>query len=380
MSAARRRAARTGVTFFDPYPHVTGGAQLTTLELARELTARGMRVGLLTTGPGELGTRMATEGADCDIVRMPPGLSVYGHRTTGSAALRAVAALPRAWVRLWLRLRRAPVPAVLHITDLRGVLLAGPPARALGIPVVWHLHSTEPQAALNRLGGRLADEVVAPSASALADLPPSVRRRGRSVPGGVPHELLDCPPARFAEPLVVTAARLSEEKGVDVLVEAAALLRPAVPDARVRVFGPAQTGWESYHSRVEDRITELDLGRTVELAGSVDRPWRHWAAASVYVQPSRRETLGLAALEAMAIGLPVVASAVGGLTEVVEDGVTGVLVPPEDPEALAAAVAGLLRDPGRARRMGAAGRARVAERFTISAMAERMLEIYRDLA
>ena len=387
MTGRRAVLAEAGVVFFDPYPHVMGGGQVAMLGLAGELQRRGVPVTVLTTGGGELVGRADSVGLPCQVVDMPGALSVYGHRTVGAAAGWAVAALPLAWLRLWWHLRhrhRHPHrhrrrPAILHVTDLRGVLLAGPPARALGIPVVWHLHSTEPQPALNRLGGMLAHRVVAPSRAALSVLPPSAARRGHAVPGGVPEAVSGAPAARFEEPLVVTAARLSAEKGVDVLVDAAAILRDLVPACRVRVFGAEQRGWEAYRSTLEERMRALRLADMFELAGFVERPAEHWTAASVYVQPSRKEGLPLAVLEAMAVGLPVVASAVGGLPEVVDHGTTGLLVPPEDPEALARALASLLTDPCTARRMGAAGRNRVAGRFTKTDMAQRMTAIYEEL-
>ncbi|HKI18887.1 MAG TPA: glycosyltransferase, partial [Isosphaeraceae bacterium] len=92
------------------------------------------------------------------------------------------------------------------------------------------------------------------------------------------------------------------------------------------------------------------------------------ARARMFVLPSRSEGIPLTVLEAMARGLPVVATRVGGLAEVVEDGVTGLLVPPADPAALAAAIVGIWDDPNRGNRMGGAGRQRVVERFDVRTM------------
>jgi len=100
-----------------------------------------------------------------------------------------------------------------------------------------------------------------------------------------------------------------------------------------------------------------------------------FARASLFALPTLREAFGLAFLEAMAFGLPVVATSIGAIPEIVVDGETGVLVPPRDPAALAAACVSLLGDPARARRLGEAGRARVAERFGWDRAAARMLEV-----
>src|SRR5205823_12785948 len=100
------------------------------------------------------------------------------------------------------------------------------------------------------------------------------------------------------------------------------------------------------------------------------------AAADIVALPSLREGLGVAALEAMAAGRPVVASRVGGLAEVVVHEETGLLVPPADPEALALALARLTRDPGLCARLGAAGRARVLSHYTMTRMAAGTLACY----
>lgn len=368
---------RPDVAFFDPYPHTMGGAQMVTLQLTKELLGRGKSVSLVSTGDGELTRRAEKLGAAVTVVKMPGALSIFGHRTSGVAAARAAASMPVAWGRMAAALR--PHPRVVHATDLRGVLLAGTPARALGVPVVWHVHQVEPQPSLNRIGGRLANRIVVPVAATAHRLPSSVAARAIVIPGGIPSDLVDAPGADFDEPRVVCAARLSPQKGVDVLIEAADLLRGQIPAARVEVFGSSQPGWERYAETVDRRIVELDLSGSVQLCGFVDRPSDHWRSASVYVQPSRTEGLPLAVLEAMTMGLPVVASDVGGLPEVVEHGRTGFLVPPDDPKALSSAIADLLENREKARRIGAAARQRVLGRFTATSMTDAMEALYSEL-
>ena len=103
-----------------------------------------------------------------------------------------------------------------------------------------------------------------------------------------------------------------------------------------------------------------------------------YSHAAVFACPSVYEPFGLINLEAMACETPVVASAVGGILEVVEDGKTGVLVEPGRPEALAAAIRALLDDPARGRAMGRAGRLRVEAQFSWTSVAERTREVYAD--
>jgi glycosyltransferase involved in cell wall biosynthesis len=105
----------------------------------------------------------------------------------------------------------------------------------------------------------------------------------------------------------------------------------------------------------------------------------YYARAAVVACPSRREGFGMSCLEAMSYGAPVVASGVGGLLDLVVDGETGVLVPPRDVAALRAALAGLLADPERRRRLGTAGRERVERSFTRQACISSLLELYEDV-
>ena len=113
--------------------------------------------------------------------------------------------------------------------------------------------------------------------------------------------------------------------------------------------------------------------------GWSDEPRRHLEALEVFVLPSRFEGFPLAVVEAMLAELPVVASDVGAVREAVLDGRTGLLVPRDDPEALAAAVRELLADPARRRAMGAAGRTLALERYTAAAMARRFESLYDEL-
>jgi glycosyltransferase involved in cell wall biosynthesis len=106
---------------------------------------------------------------------------------------------------------------------------------------------------------------------------------------------------------------------------------------------------------------------------------RHYQQADLFVLPSRRESFGLVLAEAMACGLPVVATTAGAIPEVVEDGLTGVLVPPDDPEALANAVRSLLSNRPRMQAMGTAGAQRVRQRFTWDKVAQRVVEGYLKL-
>jgi glycosyltransferase involved in cell wall biosynthesis len=203
--------------------------------------------------------------------------------------------------------------------------------------------------------------------------------RIRVVPSGVDVDALAAPAgAREAlrvewgvgrdETLVMVLGVLEERKGHAVLIDAAT--RMPRPVAVRYVF----CGAGSLEPRLREAVAYSGLA--VHFAGFRRDVAACLAAADVVVLPSLHEGLGVAALEAMAAGRPVVASRVGGLAEVIDDGVTGLLVPPRDPEALGAALGALAADAERRRAMGAHALQRVRARFSSAAMAEGTLACY----
>lgn len=372
MTRAVRRIA-----FFEPYPHLYGGGQRTTHLLAGALRARGLEVTVVVPAGGAMVERLQADGLDCSIVTLPAALATYGHRTPRAAA---AAALPVAWARLgrtWRDLR----PDVVHATNLRGMLLAGPPARALRHPTVWHVHLGEPQPRLNRAATALASAVVVPSPGALPDLPGVPAGSVTVIPNAVPPEALSaaCGPATRRGPSIVSSARLTPQKGLDVLIEAIPSILSRHPGLQVTVFGAPQAGYEDHAAALGRSVARRGLSGVVTFAGTVTDPFRRYQDAAVYVQPSRHEILPLAILEAMAAGLPVVATDVGGVSGAVVHGHTGLLVPPEDAAALATAIGDLLADPDRASALGAAGARRAHCEFGLDAMTDRWLDLYRSL-
>ena len=170
------------------------------------------------------------------------------------------------------------------------------------------------------------------------------------------------------------AGRLERIKGCEYFVRAAALLRQTHPDAAFFVAG---TG--SLEAETHGLAVLLDIAEKIDFLGHVASIAPLLAAADVVVVPSLSEAFGLTAAEALALGVPVVASSVGGLPDIVVDGETGLLVPAGDPQALAAAVARLLDDPELAAALGAAGATRVKSEFTDEAMVAGYLAVYGDL-
>jgi glycosyltransferase involved in cell wall biosynthesis len=166
--------------------------------------------------------------------------------------------------------------------------------------------------------------------------------------------------------------RLVPIKGHRFLLDAVAELRADVPDLRVEIAG---TG--PLEAELRSLIARLGVADAVELLGHVAPPWPVMERALAVVVPSLGEGFGMVALEAMLRGRAVIASDVGGLPEIVEHGVTGLVVPPRDPAALAAAMRELASDPARAAAMGVAGRRRAETVFSLERCVERHVEVVR---
>jgi sugar transferase (PEP-CTERM/EpsH1 system associated) len=165
--------------------------------------------------------------------------------------------------------------------------------------------------------------------------------------------------------------RLDERKGHRFFLEAVAGLAEREPVLHGLVVGEGRE-----RAALEARHGALGLGGRLRILGYWPNLAEALAAIDVFVLPSLMEGHPLAILEAMAAGKPVVATRVGGNPEAVEDGVTGLLVPPSDPEALGRAILALARDPARARQMGREGRRRVEEKFSLVAARQANEEVY----
>jgi glycosyltransferase involved in cell wall biosynthesis len=177
-------------------------------------------------------------------------------------------------------------------------------------------------------------------------------------------------------PLVIAVGNMRPAKGHEYLLEATARLRARFPGMRVVIVG---RGGE-HEAPLRARITTLSLDDTVALAGERREVARILQAADLFVQPSVIEGLPLALLEAMAAGVPTLATAVGGVPRIVEDQITGRLVQPADPVALAEAMQDLIDHPDHARRMAAAAQERVRRLYGAKAWANRLERIYTAAA
>lgn len=346
------------------------GSDRQLVETLAGLRARGWRVRLHLPESGPLLDVLAERGLGEVDVRIGAFPVLRKAVLRPVALLRQLARLPVDLVRTVREIRRAGAH-VVYVSTVT-IPLWGLAARLCRVPVVVHVHEAEellprPVRTLLYAPVRLAQTVIANSATTrrvLVAAQPRLARRVVVVPNGVPD--LGAQPADAIEPgRVVVVGRLSPRKGVDVALEAVALLRAEGREVRLELCGTTFAGYEWYERQLRERAARPDLAGAVHFAGYVATSWAALRAAQLVVAPSLGESFGNAAVEGLLAARPVIASDVQALAEVIDDGRTGLLVPPGDAAALARTIARVLDEPDLAARLAAAGRADALTRFAV---------------
>jgi len=339
-----------------------GGVEKWMLQVATHLLARGHEVAACAR-PGSrwgeecqanalptipLPLRADFHPADIRIVR-----SAYHRRGVGVVLAKGRRCIRLAWAsRLLLR----PSPAIVGV--IGGMVLK----RSLRARLTYR---------------HMADAYITPSEHsrrALLDYGYFAPERLHAIPNGIELPAED-PGARERvrqqlglrdAPTLVVISRLHPDKGHSLLLKVVADLKRDFPELRVLIVGEG-----SERPGLERQAADLGLHQAVVFTGFRTDVLDLLRASDIFVLPSFHEGIPYAALEAMSVALPVVATAVGGLNELVVHGATGLLVPPGEPEPLKEALARVLRDPDLRREMGRAGLARVRENYTLDRMLER---------
>ncbi|MEW6074248.1 MAG: glycosyltransferase [Planctomycetota bacterium] len=353
-------------------------------------------------------------GGEVQVFLLLDGLAARGHRSllvvpprsraaaearrrghpVAEVAMRSDLDLP-AVLSLRSLLRRGAFDLV-HLHTGRATWLGGLAARLAGVPALTTRRMDRPvrpgwrtRLVYRRLVRRAA--AISPAVLARLRAGGVPAERLRLIPSAVDDSRLAAPPLAPGEraavraafgadpdaPVLLALASLVPRKGLDVLLDALARLAPMPPGLRLWIAGDGPE-----RGALEARARAGGLAAQVRFLGRREDAERLLAACDVLVLPSRREGLGVAALEGMAAGRPIVASRVGGLAEAVgEEGEeeAGLLVPPGDPAALAAALARLLAAADLRARLAAAGPARVRARHLASQMTAAYEELYREI-
>ncbi len=361
------------------------------LRLAAALRKDGHGVEVWIPGDGPIRPALASSGVVCETV---PELNAitrgkflhvrplirYGADFSGSTAALA-------------RRLRASRPDIVH-TNTSVLPAAGLAARLAGKRHLWHVREWfgEFPRAWDFYQWYLsffADRLLCVSQAVRTQFHPALRRRARVVYDGFPAAEFDAlSPERarafrtafgLGDRLVVGAVgRIKwKRKGQENFLRAAALLRQTHPDARFVCIGSPFPGNEDHLTALQRLAAELGLGREWIVTGDVADNLGAIAALDVLVHPpGQPEPFAGVVIEAIALGKPVVGTNLGGTSEQVEDNVTGFLVPPQDPSALADSLRKLLDDKSLRREMGARGRQRYLDRFTWELFYQTVLEEY----
>lgn len=357
----------------DQFPKILGGGERIVLRLAALLPQYGYRASILTFFVHPDST--ALESSPCPVYLLPL------QRTYDVTAFRAALVL-----RDFLKQQRIQiVQTFFESSDLWAGLVTKAMSKA---KLIW---SRRDMGILRERKHQIAYRLMAGAPDAVFAVSEQVRQHCIEVDRIDPARVLTIynglnlsdwdtasrPARSSAEVIVTTVGNIRRVKGHDIFIRAAGSIAPQFPDACFSIAGDVLE--PDYFAELQTLVRDLNLSEKFHFAGGVADLRRHLSTADIFVLPSRSEGFSNAIVEAMAASLPVVATNVGGNAEAVSDGLSGFIVPPEDPEQLATAIARLLSDPSQAMAMGLAGKKLAAERFTTEAMMNRITAVYEKL-
>jgi glycosyltransferase involved in cell wall biosynthesis len=375
------------------YPPLIGGAERVLSYLAPAMAAEGAEVTILTARPSDL--ERAPAGTLSPQRTEPPAVE----EVPTTLGRLTVVRLPSARLRIagtWLYMERLRRWLASHPVDLAYVSMLKHDAyvalgvgRRRGFPVVLRPEGAGATGDLawqswGRFGRRIgrrcrtAQAIVSISAAITAELTAAGYDPAQiaALPNGVP--IPDAPwqprPEWHTAPRAIFVGRLAPEKALDQLIAAWPEVRARHPAARLTLIGEGPE-----RPVLEAQIARLGLTSVVELAGAVPDPAAVLRAADLFVLPSREEGMSIALLEAMALGMPLVASAIPGNRRLIDAEVQGRLAPAGDPAGLACAILDQWAGFDQAVAMGRAARRRADDEYSITAIARRHMELFRSL-
>lgn len=379
------------------YLHTTsevGGSDVSLVRLIGGLDRARYRAYVALPSEGPLVPRLKAAGATVIIV---PAMMKLTSRRGWAYLIGYVLNFPRALWALRQLIRRERI-ALIHTNTIH-ILYGGPVAWLTRTPHVWHIREIVWQKGwLRRLelsmARQLATRIVVTSDAVAAMFGGAGARPSTlvKVSNGIetdrfhPGDAIALRAALGVSPtqtLVGIVCRLDVWKGVDVFIDAAALVARDRPDVRFVVVGGPVIGLEDYAATLRAQATTRGVDAVLTWTdwayGPADMPDVHRAIDILVLASSQPEPFGLVVVEAMASGRPVIATAHGGPCELIEDGVTGLLVTPRDAGALAAAIRSLVDDRDRAHAMGGAGRLRAQSHYSSEAYIAGIHRVYDDV-
>lgn len=356
-----------------------GGSHVSTLELIRGLDRGRFHPVVAIHQEGVLAEVLREQGIE---PVMAPALPHAGY---GEALSREIATIAAAAPRLARFIRKHRIDLV-HANDTKTNVFWGPAAKLAGARMLWHQRRKHRTSRRFIVYPRIADALVTNSEFTRSRMPDSLARRAHVVINPIRAtepcrntdkyraEIAAAGRRRTAEKIVTFVANLNPQKRVETFIEMAALLETRFPDRIVfPIFGADRA---ITANDLEARIASFDLRPGCVPMGA-EFPIEPWLCASdIFVAPAVDESFGRTLVEAMLCGAPVVAADSGGHREIIRHGETGLLVPPDDPQAFAEAVAQLIGSPNFAKRLADAAMEDARRRFSVEAHVAHIQEIY----
>ena len=375
----------------------TGGGELALRLLIRHLDRSVVRSQLLLFEDGPIADILRRE-TEVHVFPLSEHIRETRKETLGAISIQhllKLSFLPVFVARLSRKIVRLDVD-VVHTNSLKADILGGIAARLAGKRVVWHVRDRIADDYLpsttvrifRRLARFIPHAIIANSQATLETLclTNQTGQKSSKHSATVVHDGFDFSELSSSENLphrgltVGLVGRISPWKGQDIFLRAIQMIHRDFPGVRFQIVGSALFGEEAYADHIRTLCTKLDLDGCVEFCGFVRDIQRHISTLDILVHASTLpEPFGQVIIEGMAAAKPVIATRGGGATEIVVDGVSGLLVPMRDAEMLADALRKLLSDSAMRERIGSAGRRRVEEAFRIESTAAKVSRVYSDL-
>jgi glycosyltransferase involved in cell wall biosynthesis len=385
-------SATNRVLFID-HTASLGGGEIALLNLVTNLDRRRYEPVVLLCSDGPLLTRMIDGGIETHLLPLSGDVVNARKDSLGVATLLRLPGVFSAIRYIW-RLRRFIRDQhvdIVHTNSLKADLLGGVAARLARVPLIWHIRDRIDRDYLpwivvhvfRRLCRVVPDFVIANSQATLDTLCLNRTERTAAIPSGInPRARANDESGRQDQRVrrVGLVGRISRWKGQHIFLQAAARIHAQFPEVRFQIIGAALFSERAYEQEIRALSSALGLDECVEFTGFREDVPALLDDLEILVHASvTAEPFGQVLTEGMAAGKPVVATAGGGALEIVLDGVTGLLVPMGDAEAMANAVAQLLTDPPAARRLGEAGQLRVRAHFAIEHTVAKVERVYDQI-
>jgi len=353
--------------FISPHGNQIYGGEKSLLLLLRELRSRGTGVSVICPEVGGFIDTLKSEGIETHLVPL--------HELTKRTVFKYITSLFHL-----LGIVKKVNPDIIHCNSASVAQYAAPVAKLYRIPIVVHLRNdlSVPQA--KKYLVTTSDAVIANSSFTGSNVRLLMSlHKWHVIYNPIEPLELSGKPQKDNKLVVLFVGQVCAHKGVDVFIKTAELIKDKFKNVMYVIVGDEPAHAKSYMQKMRTLVKDLGIENMIQFTGHVNEVSKYYSTATLVVVPSKKEPFGRVAAESMMAGLPVVASNVGGLPEIVVNNQTGFLVEPEDLNGFAEKIGLLLNDPDNANKMGQAGKTRAISKFSVSGHADNILRIYKNL-